>query len=85
MKSFGKILLLSAVAVMAVAVSVAPSEAAKKKKMAKMAKPPSACTAVGTSCTMGGSNVVHYCNADHKWTPVLMPACTGPGCPPPCK
>jgi hypothetical protein len=83
MKSLAKLLLLSAVAVMAIAVSAAPSEAAKKK--AKAAKPPSDCSAVGASCTMGGTNVVHFCAGTKKWTPVLMPPCVGPGCPPPCK
>ena len=82
MKSFAKLLLLAAVTVTAFAISVAPSEAAKKK--AKAPKAVSACTAVGAWCTMGGTSVVHFCGGNMKWTPVLSPACKGPGCPPPC-
>ena len=81
MKSLAKLLLLAAVAVTAVAVSVAPSEAAKKKKITK----PVACAPVGAWCTMGGSNVLHFCAGDGKWTAALLPACVGPGCPPSCK
>ena len=80
MKSFSKILLLTAVAVMAIAVSAAPSEAAKKKAP----KAVSACANVGAWCTMGGSNVQHYCGVNLKWTPLVLPACTWAGCPPPC-
>jgi hypothetical protein len=84
MKSFGKLLLVSAVAVVAIAVSAAPSEAAKKKA-AKMAKAPTDCAAIGASCTMAGTGVVHFCAGTKKWTPVLLPKCVGAGCPPACK
>ena len=82
MKSFAKLLLLAAVSVTAIAISAAPSEAAKKK--AKAAKAVTKCSQVGAWCTMGGSSLVHYCAGDMKWTPLVMPACMGPGCPPPC-
>ena len=78
MKALSKVLLVGAVAVMAIAVSAAPSEAAKKK-----AKAPAACVPA-TACTMAGTGVVHHCGVDGKRVAVLLPACTGPGCPPPC-
>jgi len=85
MKSVSKLLLASAVAMMAIAISVAPSEAAKKKK--KAAKP-EAC-AVGmlcsTACTSGICRV-NVCGADRKWYQALFtPVCFTPGCPPACK
>lgn len=72
MKSFSQFLLVSAVAVVAIAVSAAPSEA--KKKMAK----PSACTA-GASC-VSKAGVRQFCDGSGKWVAVLAPACTGAAC-----
>ena len=54
MKSIAKILLVGAVAVMAIAVSAAPSEAAKKKRM----KAPAKGTYVGQVCSTGGKVMV---------------------------
>jgi hypothetical protein len=75
MKSMTKILLLGAVAVTALAISVAPSEAKKRA--------PKACMP-GATCTMAKTGVVHHCAGDRKWVAVLLPACQGPGCPPRC-
>jgi len=89
MKTISKFLLAGAVAVVAIAVSAAPSEAAKKK-VAKGAKfPVGACTP-GTACTgapnplQDGRGVVYMCGGDAKWVANLSPGCSGPGCPPPC-
>jgi hypothetical protein len=76
MKSMTKILLLGAVAVVAVAISVAPSEARTKRA-------PKACMP-GAICTMAKTGVVHHCAGDRKLVPVLLPACQGSGCPPHC-
>ena len=77
MKSFSKILLAGAVAVIAIAASSVPSEAAKG------AKKPAACTP-GSACTMAKTNVVHRCWGDGKLVAMLLPACSGAGCPAPC-
>jgi hypothetical protein len=84
MKSIPKLLVLGAAAVMAVAVSAAPSEAAKRKKVTKEKSlvPTSACTA-GQSCVMASTGVRHYCGGG-KWVAVLAPPCTGPTCGPKC-
>ena len=76
MKSFSKILLAAAFAVIAIAVSAAPSEAARGK-----AKEPAACLPL-TTCTMAKSGVVHQCWGG-KWQAMLLPACSA-ACPPPC-
>jgi hypothetical protein len=79
MNSSSKILLAGAVAVIAIAVSAVPSEAAKKR-----AKVPATCATL-TSCTMAKTNVVHLCGGDGKWQPALLiPTCSGATCPPPC-
>ena len=79
MKSMMKFLLVGAVAVMAVALSAAPSEAAKKKKM-KAAKPGAY---IGQVCSTGGKVMVW--GADKKWSPaVFTPVCASPFCPPAC-
>ena len=77
MKSFSKLMLAGAVAVIAIAASSAPSEAAKGAKAA------AACTP-GTSCTMAKTNVMHRCWGDGKLVAMLLPACSGAGCPAPC-
>ena len=84
MKSLAKILLVGAIAVMAIAVSVAPSEA-KKKKM----KGPAAGTYVGqlcsTTCTAAIACSVMVWSAESKWIPaVLTPVCAQPFCPAAC-
>jgi len=78
MKKFSKILLAGAVALIAIAVSTAPSEAAKKR-----AKAPATCAPL-TTCTMAKTGVIHQCWGDGKWQPMLLGACSGAGCPPPC-
>ena len=84
MTSIPKFLMLGAVAVIAIAVSAAPSEAAKRKKIAKEKSlvPTAACTH-GQSCVMAGTGVRHYCGGG-KWVAVIAPACTGPTCGPRC-
>lgn len=80
MTSIPKLLMLGAVAVIAIAVSAAPSEAAKRKKAAKEKSlvPTAACTQ-GQSCVMAGSGVRHFCGGG-KWVAVLAPPCTGASC-----
>jgi len=85
MKSFAKVLLVAAVAVMAIAVSAAPSEAAKKKRM----KGPAPGTYVGqlcsTNCTAANSCSTMFWSAEKKWIPaVLAPVCVKPFCPAAC-
>lgn len=80
MKSLSKLLLVSAVAVMALAVMVAPSEAAKKKKKMAAAKP---CVS-GALCTTPKTNVL-VCGVDGKWyQAVFTPTCVGAVCPAKC-
>ena len=90
MKSFSKVLLAGAVAVMAIAVSAAPSEAAKKKRGLKGAAVPVSACSPGAACTgapnplQEGRGVVYMCGGDAKWVAALNPGCSGAGCPPPC-
>ena len=80
MKSLAKVLLVGAVAVMAIAVSVAPSEAAKKKKRMMGPKPG---TYVGQLCSTGGKVMIW--GPDMKWSPALLtPVCASPMCPAAC-
>jgi len=86
MKSFAKFLLVGAVAVMAIAVSVAPSEAAKKGK--KM-KGPAPGTYVGqvcsTKCNTANACSVMAWTSDKRWiSAVITPACVKPFCPAAC-
>ncbi len=77
MKHITKFLLAGAVVVAAIAISTAPSEAAKKK-----AKVPALCTP-GFTCSSGGK--VMACGGDGKWYPAfLTPICAEPFCPPKC-
>ena len=84
MKSVAKVLLVGAVAVMAIAVSVAPSEA-KKKRM----KHPAPGTYVGQLCS-AKCNAANACStmvwsAEKKWiSAVLTPICVKPFCPAAC-
>ena len=77
MKSIAKVVLVGAVAVMAIAVSAAPSEAAKKKK-----KGPANGTYFGQVCSAEGKVMVW--GYDNKWYPGFGPACAAPFCPPAC-
>ena len=81
MKSIAKFLLVSAVAVTAIALSAAPSEAAKKKaKAAATCHPAYLCS---SDCN-GGTCKVNICGGDGKWYQALFtPFCTG-ACPPSC-
>jgi hypothetical protein len=80
MKSLSKLLLVGAVAVMAVAISAAPSEAAKRGK--RMKAEPAKCMP-GLTCSMGSK--VMACGGDGKWYPaVWTPVCLQPFCPPKC-
>ena len=84
MKSIAKILLVGAVAMMAIAVSAAPSEAAKKKK-----KGPGKGTFYGqlcsTSCNASKVCKVMVWGYGNKWHPTLLtPACLQPTCPAAC-
>jgi hypothetical protein len=73
-----KVLLVGTVAVMAISVSAAPSEAKKRAK-------PKAGTYVGQVCSTGcGKNNVCKVNmwtADKKWAEVSFPTCAKPVCP----
>jgi hypothetical protein len=81
MKSIAKILLVGAVAVMAIAVSAAPSEAAKKKRM----KPG---TYIGQVCSTCGKKdntcKVSMWTHEKKWAPAMFPTCVKPACPAAC-
>ena len=82
MKSFAKLLLIGAVAVMAIAASAAPSEAAKKKNTAK-----EACsdTALCSSNCNSANCQINFCGADQKrYQAVLTPYCLTGNCPPKC-
>jgi hypothetical protein len=79
MKSITKLLLVGAVAVMAMAISVAPSEAKRHKKMAA----PAPCQP-GVLCTMPATNVM-VCGLDGKrYQALFTPTCVGPVCPAAC-
>jgi hypothetical protein len=84
MKAITKVLLVGAVAVMAIAVSAAPSEA-KKHHM----KGPKAGTYVGQVCSMGCNKKTNACKVmmwggDKKWSAASFPTCTSPACPAAC-
>jgi hypothetical protein len=81
MKPIAKVLLVGAVAVMAIAISAAPSEAARKK-----AKKMAACTPMMTCSTAckGGSCQVMACGVDGKRHTALPPVCMQPFCPSAC-
>jgi len=86
MKAIARFLLVGAVAVTAIAISVAPSEAAKKKKM----KGPAPGAFVGALCSTA-CNASNVCDvmiwaADGKWyRAAFTPVCFQPGCPAACK
>ena len=82
MKSAAKILLVGVVAVVAMAITAVPSEAAKKKKAAKMS---AGCSGIcSTHCESGTCNV-NVCGVDGQWhLAILTPVCIKEHCPPPC-
>ena len=84
MKSIARVLLVSAVAVMAIAVSAVPSEAAKKR-----AKGMASGTYYGQLCTTpsvkAGFGAVMIWGYDNKWyQAAVTPACVQPWCPVAC-
>ena len=85
MKFFAKFLLVGSVAVMAIAISAAPSEAAKKKRM----KAPAPGSYTGQVCATN-RNASNACSvmawsAEKKWIPAyLTPVCLQPFCPKAC-
>jgi hypothetical protein len=85
MKSIARILLVGAVAVMAIAVSAAPSEAAKKKRMKGMAPGTyqgQLCTKASTAAGVGAVMIWGY---DNKWyQAAVTPGCVQPWCPVAC-
>jgi hypothetical protein len=85
MKSTARALLVGVVAVMAVAVSVAPSEAAKKKRTKGMAPG----TYFGQLCTTpsvtAGVGAIMIWGYDNKWyQAAVTPSCLQPWCPVAC-
>lgn len=80
MTSIGKLLMCGAVAAMAIAISSAPSEAAKRRAAASCMGP-GGCS---HSCK-GGTCQLNACGFDGKWhQAVLPPACVTPFCPKKC-
>ena len=75
MKSIARILMVGAVSIVAIAVSAAPSEAAKKRSAAAKACTP------GAAC-VSKAGVRHFCDGSSKWVAVLLPACSGANCGP---
>ena len=87
MKSIARVLLVGAVAVMAIAVSAAPSEAAKKKRAKHMASGAlygQLCTTPSVTAGVGSIMIWGY---DNKWyQAAVTPACLSLGAPSPaCK
>jgi hypothetical protein len=84
MTSIAKVLLVGAVAVTAIAISAAPSEAAKKKR-AKMASGTyygQLCTTPSVTAGVGSIMIWGYGN---KWyQAAVTPACVQPWCPVAC-
>jgi hypothetical protein len=83
MKSITKVLLIGAIAVMTIALTAIPSEAAKKKK--GVVKASAGCSGVcATHCEKGTCNV-NVCGVDGQWhIAILTPVCIQNRCPPPC-
>jgi len=81
MTSISKILLTGAVAVAAIAISSAPSEAAKRKAKAAAPCVPSLMCSSGK----GSVNSLNFCGVDGKWYKAqVTPTCAQPFCPPKC-
>ena len=85
MKSITRALLVGVVAVMAIAVSAAPSEAAKKKRAKGMASGAyfgQLCTTPSVTAGVGSVMIWGYGN---KWyQAAVTPACVRPWCPVAC-
>jgi hypothetical protein len=85
MKFTAKALLVGAVAVMAIAISAAPSEAAKKKRAKGMASGTyygQLCTTPSVTAGVGSIMIWGYGN---KWyQAAVTPACVQPWCPVAC-
>ena len=84
MKSFAKLLLVGTVAVMAIAVSAAPSEAAKKKNTQVASV---SCKDAGMCATNCGDKTcsVNVCAPGGTWVPAIFtPVCVKAQCPPKC-
>jgi hypothetical protein len=81
MTSIAKILLVGAVAVTAIAISAAPSEAAKRMKAPAPCTPGMLCTAPAA-----GVSKIMACGGDGKWyQAIFTPWCvTGTICPATC-
>ena len=76
-KFISKFLVVGAIAAVAIAMSMAPSEAAKRKAMAKGCSGAQLCS---TNCS-GGFCSVYLCGADGAWYPaVLTPICPQGNC-----
>ena len=87
MNSFTKLLSVGAVAVMAIAVSAVPSEAAKRKSV-KRGMAPGAFVGqlCATDCGSNNACRVMIFLADGKWYQAgLTPVCLTPYCPPACR
>jgi hypothetical protein len=81
MRSIARVLLVGAVAVTAIAISAAPSEAAKKKqaKMASGTYYGQLCTTPSVTAGVGSIMIWGY---DNKWyQAAVTPACVQPWCP----
>jgi hypothetical protein len=84
MKSIAKVLLVGAVAVMAIAMSAAPSEAAKKHHKAKAAMGCGDGGLCASTCS-GSTCQVNFCGYDKQWhIALLTPICIQGQCPPKC-
>ena len=77
MKSITKFLAIGAIAATAIVISMAPSEAARKKMRSVACTGPGFCS---TNCS-GGFCSVYLCGADGAWYPaVLTPICPQANC-----
>jgi len=80
MTSIGKLLLCGAVAAIAIAISSAPSEAAKRRAAANCVGP----AVCSHSCSQGTCQM-NACGLDGKWHwAFLTPVCAAPHCPKKC-
>jgi hypothetical protein len=81
MKFVAKLLLVGAVAVTAIAISAAPSEAKKRAKMKAGTYVGQVCS---TACGKNNACKVMMWGANKKWSPAMFPTCTKPACPAAC-
>jgi hypothetical protein len=81
MTSISKLLLCGAVAAMAIAISSAPSEAAKRRAASASCVGPAVCS---HSCAQGACQI-NACGLDGKWhMAFLTPVCAAAHCPKKC-